>query len=69
MRDMEAATMLVNEVICRFGVIDSDGLVERCTLLDMLSIAVMDEESSWNLQIPRLIRLAFMTLLVPHHLS
>ena len=100
MKDMEATTiarLLVNEVICRFGVPDSihtdqgrnfestliqeicklleikktrttpyhpqsDGLIERFnrTLLNMLSMAVVDEEHSWDLKLPTLL-LAYRT--------
>ena len=100
MKDMEATTiarLLVNEVICRFGVPDSihtdqgrnfestliqeicklleikktrttpyhpqsDGLIERFnrTLLNMLSMAVVDDEHSWDLKLPTLL-LAYRT--------
>ena len=56
------ARVVVNEFICQFYNFESDGLVERFnrTLIDMLSMAVSDNERDWDLQIPTLL-LAYRT--------
>ena len=61
-RKSSIARVVVNEFICQCYHFESDGLVERFnrTLIDMLSMAVSDNERDWDLQISTLL-LAYRT--------